>query len=67
MPITYPTPRRARYTPVKGKLAYPVRVLGERDVYGRHEYAIQAPDGHLTVWVTAGEEGQQLQFEEDQL
>ena len=69
--LTYPTPRRARYTPVKGKLAYPVVVYGTRSLFGRVEYQIASalyPPGPTytpcTVWATAGQNGQQLQFEE---
>ena len=57
-------PRRARYTPVKGKLSFPVQVLAKRRVFGRREYEIRPVGYHLTVWVTAGQNGQQLQFEE---
>ena len=58
--LTYPTPRRARYTPVKGKLSFRVIVYASRQVYGRIEYQI-ANEREASCWVT---DGQQLQFEE---
>ena len=64
MPITYATPRRARYTPVKSKLAYPVLVHASRRMFGRVEYHIGTYNGMTMAWVTAGHDGQQLQFEE---
>lgn len=60
---TYATPRRARYTPVKGKLSYVVLAFRERRIFGRTEYEIRA-DRMPRIWVTAGQDGQQLQFEE---
>ena len=62
--LTYPTPRRARYTPIAGKLKFRVSVLSERHLFGRHEYLIRSPTGEEMLWVTAGQDGQQLQFEE---
>lgn len=56
--MTYPSP--ATYTPVKGKLGYPVSVLATRQAYGRQEYQIQSPASPDTCWVTKD----RLEFEE---
>ncbi len=57
-------PCSATYLPKHSRLAYPVRVLQERTVYGRQEFLIQSAackDGD-TAWVTAGKDGTQLTF-----
>lgn len=60
--MTYPC--RATYTPVPGKLSFAVTVLAERQMFGRKEYAIQAPTGEGTIWITAGPDGSRLKFED---
>ena len=60
-------PKRAIYTPIPGKLRYPVRVTAERMMFGRHEYEIFSEEEPISrCWVTVGQDGQQLQFEEGQ-
>lgn len=63
--MTYPC--RATYTPVQGKLSYPVLVHASRSMYGRHEHHISTlRDPASRIWVTSGINGRKLQFEEDQ-
>lgn len=65
--MTYPSPKRATYRPSYHKLSYAVLVLGQREMFGRTEYEIQSmthPETG-TAWVTAGANGQQLQFQEE--
>lgn len=61
--MTYPC--KATYTPVPGKLAYHVLVYASRQMFGRQEYQIQYAQHPAPIWITTGQDGQQLQFEED--
>jgi hypothetical protein len=63
--MTYP--HRATYTPIPGKLSYPVLCHASRTMYGRHEHQISTlRDPDSRIWVTIGHNGSKLQFEEDQ-
>ena len=65
---TYEHPKFATYTPIPGRLTYPVWVHATRSMYGRVEYQISSRhDADSRIWITLGKDGARLQFEEEDL
>jgi dihydropteroate synthase len=60
--MTYP--QRASYTPIKGRLSYPVLVHASRKSFGRQDYEISTERDDGRIWVTVGADGGRLEFED---
>lgn len=59
---TYPTPRKASYTPTGSTIAYPIIVLRHRDHFGRRDYCIALEENPtMSQWVS----GSKLTFTEE--